>query len=190
MEWLERFKSETANVRPLIAQVATSADGGLPRCRSIVFRGWTDADGFSEGEQMIFVSDRRSRKNATLDRANGMEACFWIESKRVQWRIAGVVEVCGKSAGGDTAGGFRESVWRGLSDTARALFFWPASGEPRNDDGEFPETIDADTPIPETFEVLVLAPLEVDRLDLNPHPHHRRRWVIENQQFVGTDVNP
>ncbi|MEM6315673.1 MAG: pyridoxamine 5'-phosphate oxidase family protein [Planctomycetota bacterium] len=180
MEWIDQFDDDTVGIRPLVAQVATCADGGLPRCRSIVFRGW-DEPGVG---RMVFVSDRRSEKNATLRHNSGMEACFWLESARVQWRIGGTVEVCGEAAREDLRG----RVWRELSDTARALFFWPASGEPKADDQAFPETVDADTPIPDTFEVLVLTPSEVDRLDLNPHPHKRTHWP--HAEGDGSAVNP
>jgi pyridoxamine 5'-phosphate oxidase len=63
-----------------------------------------------------------------------------------------------------------------LSDSTRATFFWPHPGQPLNPDELFPDAIGPAAGPPATFEVLIIRPDQVEHLDLNPHPHRRRRW--------------
>ena len=53
----------------------------------------------------------------------------------------------------------------------------------------FPKAIPASDPPPASFEVIVLTPQVVEHLDLNPHPHRRRRWSRE-AGWAAEELNP
>jgi hypothetical protein len=104
-----------------------------------------------------------------------------MPSRREQFRIRGRMEVIREN--NKTADAkMRPRLWRSLSDATRATFFWPAPGTTLvTDPAAFPTAIGVDEPVPATFEVLALdRPMQVEYLNLNPHPHDRRRWREEN----------
>jgi pyridoxamine 5'-phosphate oxidase len=85
----------------------------------------------------------------------------------------------------------RAELWRELSDEVRALFFWPTPGAKKLDMPEaFPKVVDAEKPLPASFEVLVLRPRRVEHLQLKPHPHRRRRWILAGKWNAASEVNP
>ena len=177
MHWLDEFRAAAdARDGPLIAQFATVDAGGRPRVRSVVVRDVGD-DG-----SLAFSSDARSRKNGQVRRNANAALHFWFEPQRVQFRLLGTAEV--------VRGGLRaEAVWADHSPSARALFAWPASGQPRAADAAFVPELPNDAPRPATFELIVLRPAEVDRLDLSQTPQARRVWRAD-RAWRGRDVNP
>lgn len=71
----------------------------------------------------------------------------------------------------------RTDLWAELPDATRAMFFWPMPGSPRTRNASmFSEQIDANTPAPQNFEVLVIRAIQAERLKLTEHPHERTRW--------------
>jgi pyridoxamine 5'-phosphate oxidase len=183
MEWLIEFRrsaGELSSAKPLVATLATVDAGGSPRARSVVLRH-VGGDG-----SLWFVSDARSDKNAQLAESNEAEIVVWLPEAREQFRFFGTVDRLGAAA----TGGMRLEIWRQLSDTSRALFFWPAPGTPRTqEDAAFAPTVDAATAPPGTFETLFLEPTQVEHLRLLTHPHQRRRWRIENG-WEREELNP
>jgi PPOX class probable FMN-dependent enzyme len=166
-DWLESMRAaldrEFAE-RPRIATLATVAHDGSPRARSVVHRG-IDGQGTH-----LFVSDARSEKNQQLRARQEAEVVYWLPTQRLQFRLRG--------AATPTAAPARE-MWAQLSDATRATFFWPPPGNVRVEGmGEFPQSVPATIEPPPSFEVIVFMPMEVERLDLNPHPHDRRRWQL------------
>ena len=69
--------------------------------------------------------------------------------------------------------------WEALRGNNRAMFLWPAPGEPRREGDSFPQDVEASVKPPETFVLLVLRATEVESLELNEMPHRRRRWREE-----------
>jgi pyridoxamine 5'-phosphate oxidase len=157
--------------RPRPATLATIGTDGEPRARTLICRE-IDAAGFQ-----FFVSDRRSTKNFEIRLRIESEVVYWLPGRRRQFRLRGDCVVVGTR--GIVADVLR--LWAGLSDETRAMFFWPPPGEPFDPRADFPQQVPATVPPPETFEVIAFAPEVVERLDLNPHPHDRRRWRLDNQ---------
>jgi pyridoxamine 5'-phosphate oxidase len=163
--------------RPRVAALATVDQAGRPRVRSVVCRR------IEEDGALWIVSDSRSDKNGQA-RANAFgEMAFWLPSRREQFRIAGGLEVV---LGSDPR---LTQAWQDLSDGARALFFWPEPGAPFDEGQEAPRAVGVEAPIPPAFELLVLGPDHAEHLDLNPHPHRRRRWRRESGWSVEV-INP
>ena len=182
MEWLDELRAAMEAEKltgRLIGTLATVDAGGLPRARSVVCRR------VDEKGAVWVASDARSGKNEQLRQNPHAELVVWLPTPRLQFRVQGEIRLLDAKAGGDE----RAKLWRELSDTARALFFWPAPGAPRAEGDAFPPTVPADRAAPDTFEVLVLSPDQVDRLDLKPQPHVRRRWR-RRDDWRGVDVNP
>lgn len=61
--WRERIDASIARSRKVrggnYVQIATVDEAGLPRCRTVVFRGW-------QGEAMKMITDARSEKAAHI----------------------------------------------------------------------------------------------------------------------------
>ena len=161
--------------RPRIAALATVDADGRPRVRNVVCRR-------IEGGMIWVASDARSAKNRQVRDSPAVELAFWLPGRREQFRVAGTVALL--------AAVELPAAWAGLSDAARALFAWPSPGASRvADRGMFAEGVDAGVPAPESFEVLVVTPDSVERLELRPHPHRRRRWRAEAGWAV-EELNP
>jgi pyridoxamine 5'-phosphate oxidase len=184
-EWVgdlaRALEREFGGERPRVCMLATVDKGGLPRARSVVCRR-VGPDG-----TVWVASDARSEKNEHVKAHPQAEVVFWLPSLREQFRVQGSVKVIGESSR-DPA---RAELWRELSDEARALFFWPTPGAKRVDAPEsFTQAVDADKPPPAAFEVLVVRPRRVEHLQLAPHPHRRRRWMLAGNWNAGIEVNP
>jgi len=161
--------------RPRVLTLATVARDGSPRARSVVCRSIND-----EGTH-LFVSDARSDKNRQLRARQEVEVVYWLASQRLQYRLRG-------PATPTTA--LNDQLWPQLSDATRAMFFWPPPGDLRVEGmGEFPRAVPADAKPPASFETIIFMPMEVERLDLNPHPHDRRRWAMAHEWDVAR-LNP
>jgi len=169
--------------RPRIAQLATVDHLSRPRVRSIVCRRIEDTG------VLIAATDGRSAKIQQVAENAFAEWAFWLGGRRKQFRLGGPTQLIAGSATGDQKA-MREAVWRELSDAARGLFVWPASGTPRGScDLEFVTGLASDSPIPASFNLIVTMVDEVEMLDLNPHPHERLRWRAESAWGVES-VNP
>jgi len=192
MEWLKELRDgldAEFGTRPFVVTLATVDLTGWPHARMVVCRR-IDDDG-----TIYVVSDARSQKNMQVRARPAAEFCFWLPTLRTQFRVSGdIVPVAAHVP--ETAIDLesettrvRREAWEKLSPTARALFAWPVPGEARvDDDAAFVKSNDA-TSAPDNFEVLLTAPRAVERLDLNTHPHRRRRWMLETE-WVGVDLNP
>ena len=184
MQWLqelrEAMRPPEGGGGPIVATLATVDAAGCPRARSVVVRRLDD------GGRLWIASDGRSEKNEELRRNPAGEVVLWLPGQRLQFRLRGPVELLGAGSPQDE----RVVLWRELSDSARALFFWPSPGAPLSADSrEVPAAAPASLAPPASFEVVVLRPAEVERLDLRPHPHARSRWRQEDD-WRGFDINP
>jgi PPOX class probable FMN-dependent enzyme len=165
---------------PRVATLATVDPHRRPRARNVIVRNITD-----EGHLWI-ASDARSEKNAHLRAMPDAELVFWLPTSRQQFRLLCEAQVRGK----DAADPRPQQAWLNLTDATRALFVWPTPGKPRGDcDVDFVQSVSALAPIPDSFELLILEPDELDHLDLNPHPHRRIRYRLENA-WQPEELNP
>lgn len=149
-------------------QLATVAADGTPRLRTLVFRGWAGP------ASLELLSDGRSAKAAELALQPAVELCWLLPKARSQFRLRGQCV----SLPAEEEGRERERHWRGLSPAGRALWGWPAPGQPLDRQAAFPESLAAEVPVPEHFWLVRLALSQVEALELTGHPHRRRRWRL------------
>ncbi len=180
IEWLDALRSDLdaeLGRAPKVATLAT-VDNTLAEARSVVVRGMSD------GGAMTFTSDGRSEKNRQLRANPSATLLFWLAKAKRQYRLAGTVAILGAD---DPR---RREQWEQLGDRARALFLWPAPGGARHEGDVFLPAVPADATVPATFETLVLTPTRVERLDLNPTPHLRERWMGSTDGWSVVALNP
>jgi pyridoxamine 5'-phosphate oxidase len=179
--WLEWFRGAVAQagLQPLVLALATVDEMGRPQVRSVVCRR-IEKDG-----SLWMTSDSRSGKNTQIRRNAQAAAVCWLAVTREQFRFSGVVDILDtRSSSPD-----RIEMWQSLSPATRATFFWPAPGQARTlIDANFPAASDASAP-PDSFEVLILRPGEVEHLRVGVHPHQRVRWVAE-RDWGREELNP
>ena len=184
MDWLVELSAAMGAVQrstPLIATLATVDFLGRPRARSVVCRRISEEDG-----SVWIASDARSEKNEHSRESKVAELVIWLPQPREQFRLFGDVSVLDVR---DESGG-RRQLWEDLTDATRAVFFWPTPGTPLVTDMDaFPKEAPAGEGPPETFEVLILRPTQVERLQLQPHPHCRTRWRAE-KDWKAEALNP
>jgi pyridoxamine 5'-phosphate oxidase len=184
MDWLVELSASMGSVQrstPLIATLATVDFLGRPRARSVVCRRIDEDDG-----SVWIASDARSEKNEHVREHKQAELVIWLPQPREQFRLFGNMTVL--DLRDQTAR--RRQLWEDLSDAARAMFFWPTPGRPLESGADaFPKEMPAGEGPPESFEVLVLHPTQVERLQLQPHPHQRTRWRAE-RDWKAEPLNP
>jgi len=148
-------------------QLATVAADGSPRVRTLVFRGWAGP------AQLDLLTDARSAKAGELAIQPEVELCWLLPRAGTQFRLRGRVVVL------DAALEQRERLrhWRALSPAARALWDWPPPGAPLDAEGGFAAARSDADPLPVSFLLLRIGISQVERLDLNGHPHRRHRWL-------------
>jgi pyridoxamine 5'-phosphate oxidase len=162
-DWVAILRESVAgewDIPPLIAALATVDSQGTPHVRHVVCRRIDD------GGNIAITSDRRSAKNQHIRQNPNVELALWLPQRREQFRIAGAISI----------DSHREEIWKEMSDSSRATFFWPIPGEPLNSDQMFPQGVPVSVSPPMNFEILLLTPQQVDHLELVHHPHRRRRW--------------
>lgn len=160
-------------------QLATRDDRGWVRNRTVVFRGW-----LNPGSQLKFVTDRRSAKMASLSEFPQAEACWYFAKTREQFRIAGILRL-------EMAAEQRRQAWQELSAKARQSFAWPTPGEVRSSDAAFLPSEECERlDPPDTFGLLVLTPIEVDRLELRGNPQNRWRYQFQAGNWTIEEINP
>lgn len=150
-------------------QLATVSADGKPRVRTLVCRGWADAD------QLDLFSDGRSSKINDLHHQPAAELCWLFPKARQQYRLRGTMRLITTHDDPQAC----QAAWEGLTATGRAVWGWPTPEQPLNPAAEFPRELESTTPLPGHFVVLRMQVLGVERLNLGTHPHQRWRWVAE-----------
>jgi PPOX class probable FMN-dependent enzyme len=163
--------------RRTVGTLCTVDEKGEPRGRMVVVRSLDEKSG-----EIWMATDGRSAKVAQLIAHPVAELVFWSGSEREQFRLHGKARIVRDLPE-------RADHWRMMSDATRATYYWPTPGEPRREGQAFAEGIPAGLSVPETFVLLVLQPSEVEALELNEHPHRRRRWR-ESTQWEVENLNP
>ena len=135
-------------------QFATLGLDGKPRVRMVVFRG------FSSSETSFFIiTDARSEKVKELENCPDVEMSWYFTHTREQFRLQ--CSTVTHSHGADVEL-HRVALWKGLSDAAKAQFFWPEPGLPSGDG----QSLEITAHPPETFVVIECCPQRVDHLVL------------------------
>ena len=151
-------------------QLASLAQDGTPRVRTLVFRCWVGV------AALDLLTDRRSAKSGELKGMAPLELCWVLPKARCQFRLRGhrlqLASVEEHQA--------LERHWQALTPKGRALWGWPAPGEPLQADAPFPRALEDSVPRPEHFELLRVQLQRVELLELVGHPHRRRSWRAAN----------
>ena len=165
------------HARRMVATLATVDPAGQPRARTVIVRK------LDEKRDSIWVTtDARSQKVTEIMATPLVELLFWLPHERQQFRLSCRTEIV-------RHGPARDDIWKELHDTNRALFLWPAPGAPWRQGADFPAKVAAAVPPPDSFVVLEMTPFEAETLELNEHPHLRRRWRAANQ-WQPERINP
>jgi len=177
-----------------------------PRCRTVVFRGFTNrqADG-TIGMKMI--TDARSGKVEHILRNPHGEMVWWFPLSSEQYRFQGKFKLIypvdhsresSNSQEEDKSwAGERLDSWNKLSQPAKEQFFWPQPGvnytglqEASSDEvtEEPSSTSNQDTP-PSTFLLLLLFPTSVHYLRLKDN-YATRDTLGQDGRWLCQRVNP
>lgn len=111
----------------------TITEHGWPAARTVVFRGFHEQD---NKVYLKFITDNRSRKVADLEKSDKVELCWYLTKNKDQFRIRGHGKTIGFSSLDAKGSKLRIQQWNGLSDGARAPFFFP--GHPGEEVEEVP----------------------------------------------------
>ena len=167
-------------------QLATIREDGRPANRTVVFRGFVE-----KTDLLIFTADDRSRKVEEAGRSPWAEACWYFPDSREQFRLLGRLSVVQDGHPDPELAEARLDTWRALSDAARLTFEWPDPGAPRADAARFEvEPPDPEHPSPH-FCLLLLAPVEVDHLELRGAAQDRWSYTSsDGTNWVVRAINP
>ena len=102
----------------------TLGEDSWPSARTVVFRGFHVQD---DRTYLKFISDSRSQKITDLERCNKVELCWYLTKDKDQFRIKGYGTSVGITSEDSRAAKLRVQLWNGLSDGARAPFFFPGN---------------------------------------------------------------
>lgn len=95
--WLQRIEVSSGKARKVrggnYVQLATVTPEGLPRCRTVVFRGWVGGTGGAKAMKMI--TDRRSTKVEHVAASPAAELVWWFSKTSEQYRVAGELQLVG-----------------------------------------------------------------------------------------------
>lgn len=164
-------------------QLATVTAEGRPANRTVVFRGW-----LPDTNTLTVVTDRRSGKVSDIAARPWAEACWYFTHTREQFRLAGPIQVV--TAADSALHETRQKAWESLSDNARQQFYWPHPAQPRTPEADFSPREIGETP-PAEFCLVLLAPRQVDHLELRGDPQQRTVYDIQaDHSWQINAVNP
>lgn len=167
-------------------QLATVRADRSPANRTVVFRGF-----LAQTNRLMFISDRRSEKTAQIQQTPDAEACWYFTKTREQFRLSGEATVITAETNQSDLAEARAQTWQKISDNARLQFAWPdPKGDRADKDAFSPKPLDDQVP-PDTFTLLLLAPISVDHLELRGEPQSRHLYQkLKEGPWETTVVNP
>jgi general stress protein 26 len=135
---------------PRVCSLASVGPQGRATVRTMVLRQLSDTGG------LLFVSDRRTKKDEHLRERPLCEVCFWLAKLNTQIRVQGeavVVDALNDS-------GLREQWWNQMDERGVLIF----AGQ-RNP----PQLV----PMPTTFELITITPtwIAIDNYGTTPPTH-------------------
>lgn len=168
-------------------QLATVTSTGLPRNRTVVFRGFLDYS-----NQIKIITDLRSEKISHIHQQPWGEICWYFSKTREQFRLSGKLNLITVNDHNPDWQKELQITWKNLSDAARLQFIWPHPGQTRSNDQEFFSTSPLSEDIPvDNFSLLLLDPQQVDHLELRGNPQNRCLYRLDQvQNWIILPVNP
>ncbi|HEX7650663.1 MAG TPA: pyridoxamine 5'-phosphate oxidase family protein [Noviherbaspirillum sp.] len=160
---------------------ATVRADGRPANRTLTFRF------FLPDGRLLFTTDTRTDKVVQLATNPWVEACWYFTDSRMQVRISGTME-CVDGSGDEELQQARLRTWRERSEESRQSFTWPHAGQLLAAADAFAKAAPALPP--ENFALLILAPQQVDILDLIPSPHSRIVYTLNGSEWQSAAINP
>ena len=168
-------------------QLATVSVEGLPKNRTVVFRGFLEST-----NKIQIITDSRSEKVDQICHQPWGEICWYFTKTKEQFRIAGDLLLVDANNSNLELIAARKAAWQKISDNARSQFTWPNPGELRTDDLSLftPETPSVQEPVT-NFCLLLLTPKKVDHLELRGEPHNRCLYNLQpNGDWKTEQINP
>ncbi|MCA6574592.1 MAG: Npun_F5749 family FMN-dependent PPOX-type flavoprotein [Pseudanabaena sp.] len=173
-------------------QLATVGLDQRPHNRTVVFRGFLENGDHLQTplhDCLKFVTDRRSQKPAQINANPWAEVSWYFTKTRSQFRILGKLQLIDHACPNQELQVARIETWQALSDPARVQFSWPTPREARV---HFQKTEPPNAELPlDSFCLLLLEPIEVDRLELRGNPQNR--WIYlrdDHGNWIEKEVNP
>ena len=143
-------------------QLATVDTEGLPQCRTLVFRG------FSDHQHVQFITDTRSEKWEALVTNPKVAVCWYFAETREQYRMNGTAHI-GKGDQQQTV-----LMWKNLSNAGKKQFLWGAPMQPRKSDYILDVELEDIPELPPSHFVVINIEVEsVDFLTLRGDPQTR-----------------
>jgi PPOX class probable FMN-dependent enzyme len=171
-------------------QIATVDANGLPRCRTVVFRGFLEQDS-SGRSAMKMITNAQSDKVQQVAHCPHSEMVWWFPKSSEQYRIAGELQLIGPDHSDSEMLDARKQMWGNLSDPAREQFWWNPPG-PYHPQPELPaggrDTAGKVLHPPETFLMMLLWPSRVDYLRLTDNYHQVD--ILEDNTWSARRMNP
>lgn len=166
-------------------QLATVRADGRPANRTVVFRGFLD-----DTNQLKMITDARSKKAEQIEQNAWSEACWYFPKTREQFRLLGQLTLVREHCPDVDLLEARARSWQELSDAARVQFTWSSPGAPRDNTGFDSPPLDPATPL-SNFCLLLLAPTQVDHLELKGDPQNRSIYSFtDSLDWSMQAVNP
>lgn len=170
--------------------LATVDAAQRPRNRTVVFRGFLEhSDRYLDC--LKIVTDRRSQKYDQITANPYAEVSWYFPKTRSQFRILGQLILIDRERDDPELQSFRQCAWQSLSDAARSQFAWDTPRSLRLDPYKIAEVaiVDALQPL-DWFCLILLAPMEVDRLELRGTPQNRWLYHKTPEGWTEQAVNP
>ena len=190
-EWRSRLASalyrNRAKHHSRYFQLATISAEGLPKNRTVVFRGFLESSNIIQ-----IVTDSRSEKVDQIAHQAWGEICWYFTKTKEQFRISGDLLLVDANNTNLELIAARQAAWQKISDNARSQFAWPNPGESRTDDLTLfsPATPSAQEPVG-NFCLLLLTPEKVDHLELRGEPQNRCLYNLQsNGDWTIEQINP
>ena len=169
-----------------LVQLATVRPDSRPAIRTVVFRGFLDGS-----HKLLFATDVRSAKRAEIEANPHGAICWYFHGTREQFRLSGLVSLVDAETAEHDLREVRTDLWRQLSDDSRIGYTWPTPGEPRHPSVRYPSTPPDLSQPADAFGLMILAPTEVDHLELHGSPQHRWKYEADARgRWSGREVNP
>ncbi|MEM9273975.1 MAG: Npun_F5749 family FMN-dependent PPOX-type flavoprotein [Cyanobacteria bacterium P01_F01_bin.143] len=168
-------------------QLATVSPEGLPKNRTVVFRGFLQSS-----NRIQIITDSRSEKVSQIADQPGAEICWYFAKTKEQFRISGNLLLIDETNNNADLLKARQIAWQKISDNARSQFGWPTPGAPRtNDLSLFDSAIDSATEPVDNFCLLLFNPEKVDHLQLRTKPQNRCLYQLQsNGDWTIQLINP